>query len=309
MNPTTATLTNKEMENAPSYLGILLRQELAERGGWYRTFGIIWLVGLWIVPIFAHPLFFLWIGLILVLLATPAQTGVDVLDGTEEFTFTQPPTRAEVFLSRILPGAIFLFITGLLGALAVGFDLPQKFWSIFFSGGLTTPFRAIKEVHWYPLAVWIPLAAHVIAGGLAALAISRQQVLAAGIVGVIGAWAIAGIGLALEQGLTDRLHGWISTPVLIAATAGIFAFCFRAYQGKEATRAGAQTSSAPARRGGAWGWAIVVLVIALLLFFSLFWVRSAEVKSQQVQEVERAREEVLRVEEKGRVRSETPDSN
>jgi hypothetical protein len=304
MTTTTENLTNTASPSAPSYLDILLRQELADRGGWYRTFGIIWLIGLWILPVFNHPLFFLWIGLILVFLVTPVQTGVDVLDGTEEFTFTQPPTRAEVFLSRILPGAVFLFVTGLIGVLAVGFDLPQKIWGLVFSGGLTTPFRPVKEVHWYPLAVLIPVAAHVIAGGFAALAITRQQVLWAGLIGIIGAWAIAGIGLALEQGLTDRLHGWISTPLLFIATAGIFAFCFRAYQAKEATRAGA---AAPlASRGSRWPWIVLLIVVAVILFMSFFWVRSAEVKSEvrEAQKVER-----LRIDEAKRIRSTEAGSN
>lgn len=301
MNQIATTFPDKKMNPFPGYLGLLLRHELAAGGSWYRTFGIIWLIGLWIVPTFNHPLFFLWIGLILVFLFTPGQTGADVLDGTEEFTFTQPPTRADVFLSRMLPGAIFLFATGLIGALAVGFDLPQKMWSLVFSGGLTTPFRPVKEVHWYPLAVFIPVAAHTIAGGFAALAITRQQVLWAGLFGVIGAWAIAGIGLALEQGLTDRLHGWISTPLLVAATAGIFAFSFRAYQGKEATRTGA---AAPLpSRGSRWPWFLLLLVVAVILFMSFFWVKSTEVKSEGREAKQ------LRIEENGRLRPMPPGSN
>lgn len=281
MNPTTATLTNKQMENTPSCLGILLLREWENASGFYRTFGLIWVIGLWILPVLGHPLFVLWGGLILVFLLTPSQTGADVLDGTEEFTFTQPPTRAEVFLSRMLPGAIFLFATGLTGVLAIGFDLPQKVWSIVFSGGLTAPFRPVKEVYWYPLAVVLPLAAHAIAGGFAALAITRQQVLWAGIFGVIGAWAIAGGCLAAEQGLANRLNGWISTPALIAATAGISGFCFRAYQAKEATRAGAFSPGTMGRRRFGWGWFVAALVLVLLFVFSLFWVREAEPRSRE----------------------------
>ena len=305
MNKITATPGNHEMSSpAPSYLALLLRQELVERGGWYRAFGIIWLIGLWIVPIFSHPLFFLWIGLILVFLFTPGQTGVDVLDGTEEFTFTQPPTRADVFLSRMIPGTVFLLATGLIGVLAVGFDLPQKMWSLVFSGGITTPFRPVKEVHWYPLAVLIPVAAHTITGGFGALAITRQQVLWAGLFGVIGAWALAGIGLAIEKGMADRLNGWVSTPLLVVATAGIFAFSFRAYQSKEATRAGA---AAPlASRGNRWPWIVLLIVVAVILFLSLFWVNSAEVNS----EVREARKvERLRIDEAKRIRNTEAGSN
>lgn len=309
MNPTSTTLTNHQSDTPPGSLGILLRRELAERGGTYRIFGILWLVGLWIVPVFSDPLFFLWLGLIFVFLFTPSQTGVDVLDGTEEFTFTRPPTRADVFLSRMLPSAVFLFATGFIGGLAIGFDLPQRLWSLVFSGGLTRPFAPVKDVYWYSLSILIPLAAHTIAGGFAALAGTRQQVLWAGLVGVIGAWAIAGIGLALEHGLSDRAHGWISTPVLLAATAGLFALGFRAYQGKEATRAGAPTSTASSRRGGDYlSFFILLLVVIVLLVFSLFWDRKSEPASMS-REAESFREEMVRDNENRLVPPLRPGSN
>lgn len=304
MNANSELLSHSAMPPGHDCLRILLRREWNDAAAFYRTFALLWIIGLWILPVLGHPLFVLWSGLILVFLLTPAQAGVDVLDGTEEFTFSQPPTRAEVFLSRILPGAIFLVVTGVVGVLAIGFDLPQKFWSIFFSGGLTQPFRPVKEVYWYPLAVLLPLAAHAIAGGFAALAITRQQVLWAGIFGVLGAWAIAGGALAIEQGLANRLNGWVSAPALVAAIAGVSMFAFRAYQAKEATRAGAGAASLPVRRRGGWGWFLVALIV-LLLVLSIPFFRVREVGKEEAIRTN----ESLRIEKNGRIVPGAPDSH
>ena len=269
MSSTTIPKMNTSSKSEPrgDYLRILLAREVLHYQGWYRVFAIVWLIGLWIVPVFEHPMWLLWIGLLMVLFLTPGQAGVDVLENTEEFIFSRPPTRADIFLSRMLPTALFLLSTGLIGILAIGYDLPQRVWSLLFSGGLTRPFASVRDGYWYPLAVLIPLLAHAIAGGIAALARSRQQVLVAGIVGIGGSWAIAGLGLGLENLLAGRPHGWLATPILALACIGWSVFCYGKYRVKEARSIGGETRPA----GRIWHMSLWWVLWVFLFIVILGW--------------------------------------
>jgi hypothetical protein len=273
---TSLTQMKQEILPASNYLGILLRREFAESRGWYSTFAVIWFVGLWILPIFDHPGYLVFLGLLLVFLRTASQVGIDVLDGTEEFTFTQPPTRADVFLSRMLPTAIFLLISGVVGSLAIAFNLPQMLWSICFSGGLVEPFRPVMSDIWYPMAALLPLTSHVLTGGIAAEATSRNIVGVAGVAGLIGAFLIAALVYFLDLGQI-----WFSILLPFSFVVGVSNYSLRAYQRKEATRAGATTLPAQ-RRGFGWLWVIILFVVVLFVYLSFM-------KVSAIQQSERSR--------------------
>ena len=118
----------------------LIHQEWRQCRGPVVSLAMLSVLGLWVLVMFSHPGWLLGIGLLYVMMVTPGQAGRDVADGTEEFSFAQPPGRGPLYLARLAPGLAFLLVNGVVGGLAIAFDLPQRVWSLFFSGGLTETF-------------------------------------------------------------------------------------------------------------------------------------------------------------------------
>src|ERR1043166_5298214 len=70
-----------------------------------------WIVCTWVMPLYAHPAFILFFGVVFAIIAGPAYGGSDTAEGSEEFTFALPPTRSERYLARLTVGgsALLLF--------------------------------------------------------------------------------------------------------------------------------------------------------------------------------------------------------
>jgi hypothetical protein len=254
----------------------LLRQEWRLCRGAVTALAMLWVIGLWVLVIFNHPGWLLAVGLLHLLLVAPAQAGRDVLDGTEEFSFTQPPGRGPLYLARLSLGLVFLLANGVLGGLAIAGDLPQRIWSLCFSGGLTEPFGTHPEFLWYGLAVLVPTAAHGVTFVFAANAGSRAGVNLAWLAGILVAGIVTGVGLLLENVLWQAPNGFLACPALLVTSvlpplAGYFA-----YLRKEATGSGGAGSL-----GGGSGLWIVAIIFGLLLFLLLgfFWMRTSAVRS------------------------------
>lgn len=292
MNPC-ATNPTRSVTNQSAWLALLDNE-------WQRhrrpVIGLLltWIIGLWILVLFNHPGFTLAIGLIYVLLFAGQQAGIDIVNGTEEFSFAQPSGRGPLYLARMTPGLVFILTVGILGGLAISFNLPQKIWSLVFSSGLTEPFAPIRSRDrlWYPLSVCIPLAAFSITFALAALARSRALVFGAWLPGIGGAAGIAVGGSLCESMLWQRANGMLSCPLLLACTVLCLLGGYLLYQRKEAVKGSGQ----PIGGSSAWIWILVGLII-LFLFIMFFFVNVSYRKSSSLaREAVQAQEAMSRAE-------------
>lgn len=260
----------------------LLRQEWRLCRGAVTALAMLWVIGLWVLVIFNHSGWLLAVGLLHLLLVAPAQAGRDVLDGTEEFSFTQPPGRGPLYVARLSLGLAFLLANGVLGGLAIAGNLPQHLWSLCFSGGLTEPFGTAPEFLWYGLAVLVPTAAHGVTFVFAANAGSRAGVNIAWLAGILVAGIVTGVGLLLENVLWQAPNGFLACPALLVTSvlpplAGYFA-----YLRKEATGSGGVAGSLA---GGGLLWlSMLIFGLLLLLLLGFSWMRVSAVRSMSEQE-------------------------
>lgn len=255
----------------------LIRQEWYLSRGPVVLLAMIWLIGLWILVIFDHPAYLIAIGLCHVILVSPSQAGRDIIDGTEEFSFTLPPGRSPIYLARCAPGLAFLLVNGLLGSLTIAYSLPQRLWSLCFSGGLTDPFAPVSAIHWYGMAVLLPCAAHAVTVALAANARSRAVVNYSGMLGIAAAGSLMVFGFFLEDPLWQKPNGFIAGPMLFAMTVLVLRGGQHFYCGKEATGSGGAVGGV--RRAGVL-WFIAMLMGLLVCLAAFFWLwRSVAVRS------------------------------
>lgn len=254
----------------------LLRQEWRLCRGQVIPLAMLWVIGLWVLVIFQFSGWLLAIGLIHVVVVSPAQAGRDVLDGTEEFSFSQPPGRSPLYLVRLAIGLAFLLANGLLGSLAIAGNLPQRLWSLCFSGGLTEPFATGSSLMEYGLVVLAPTAAHGITFAIAANAGTRAGVNLSWLGGIAATAGIAIAGLFLEGLLWRVPNGFLIGPALLATTVLAPLVGHQLYQRKEATGSGGSIV-----RGGGWGWWMVGIIAALvaLMLLSFFFFRVSAVRS------------------------------
>lgn len=277
----------------PSVLPALIHQEWKSCRGTIIGLSVLWIIGLWVLVIFHHPVWLMIIGLIYVLAVSSSQGGRDVIDGTEEFSFALPPGRGPLFISRLAPGLAFLTANGLLGGVAIAFNLPQRLWGIVFSSGLTDPFPPVEVSLWYALALFIPVAAHSITFSIAALIGTRAGVSFSWVLGFIGAGAIVLVGTYAENLLWSPSYGYLTVPGLLAVSVLAPFSAYQLYLRKEASG----SSGAVARRNNSKGLLTVaaIIVFILVFFMLLSWWRFAAVRdsAERIQDEQRVRETTL----------------
>ena len=102
MNPFTSSSPGS-VTNQSAWLALLDNEWQRFRG---PVIGLLlaWVIGLWILVLFNHPGFILATGLIYVVLFAGQQAGVDIANGTEEFSFSLPTGRGPLYLARMAPG-------------------------------------------------------------------------------------------------------------------------------------------------------------------------------------------------------------
>ncbi|HUW56869.1 MAG TPA: hypothetical protein VMZ92_09550 [Planctomycetota bacterium] len=234
---------------------------------WLRMCGYIlpmfaiWLVGIWVVPVFYHPAWVLAFGMMYVLVGATAFAAMDVMGGSEEFTFALPPTRAQLYLTRLLLGLGTTVAFTALGVLAVGLDLPQMLWGLFVNSGFTGPFPVCDEPMVYGLAIALPTAAFACVYSLASNAGTRTTVMLNAFAGLLLAGAVLIGGLLAEAGLWDRLNGYVSIPALLAITPMALLIGYGFYVRKEGI-------NRPTPVGGSrasWVWVVIVVVVVVFI--------------------------------------------
>jgi uncharacterized membrane protein len=287
----------------------LLYQEWKLSQGPVVALALLWFIGLWVLVIFHHPAWLLAVGLIHVMTLSSAQAGRDVIDGTEEFSFTLPPGRGPLFLARLTPGFLFLTLNGLLGGAAIALDLPQRIWSLVFSSGLTDPFPAVHYPLWYVMVLFVPVAAHAITFSTAALAGSRAGVNLSWLAGAVGAGAIVIAGFSAEDLLWRAPNGFLTIPALFAVAVLVPFGGYQAYLRKEASG----SSGVANRNGSRSGFVIAAIIVAIIvvLFMSLMFFRLTAVSHSATQNeirVRQAEEERQREAERENAMSAPPAS-
>ncbi len=96
-----------------------------------------WLIGIFILRIFDTPP---WVGLfagVFALYLSPSSGGSDISEGSEEFAFALPVSRAEHYLARMVFGLFWVAFFCLPGLALVVYDVPGTLWSWFVESGFT----------------------------------------------------------------------------------------------------------------------------------------------------------------------------
>lgn len=289
MSETLSSIAPLTIPNRPSVLRALIHQEWQLCRGSIIGLSVLWIIGLWVLVLFHHPAWFMVLGLIYVLAVSGNQGGRDVMDGTEEFSFTLPPGRGPLFVSRLTPGLWFLIANSLLGGMAIAWDLPQRVWSVVFSSGLTDPFPRVEEPLWYAMALLVPVAAHAISFSIAALVGTRAGVNLSWLAGFAGVGAIVLTGTLGESLLWKNPNGFLTSPALLAGAVLVPLAAYRAYLRKEAS--GSSGSTGDRSSGKALLIIAAVVAVVLVLLMLVFWTRASGVRNSSIRDAqERAAE-------------------
>jgi hypothetical protein len=246
----------------------LLWAEWFAHGKLLLGFITLWLISVWLLPVFVHPGWILVLGLFYALVAGPTYGGSDVIQGSEEFTFALPATRAERYWTRLVVGGGALLAFTALDLVALGLDLSQALTRLYIDTGLIQP-RAILKPGLLSGLVWaFPFATFAFSFALAANTHSRTLIFTAWFWSLLAALAILRLGLFYEELVWDRTTGFFSGPLLLATGVLVLGAGHYRYVRKEVGYPAAPLVI-PSRW---WAWIILLLIgigLALILISSL----------------------------------------
>jgi hypothetical protein len=202
-------------------------------------------------------------GLFYAYVAAPTIGGMDAAEGSEEFAFSLPATRTQIYLTRLALFGGNLIALLAAGLLTIAFNVPQHLWGLVVESGLTEPFPVARGL-WYAIAFCAPLAAGACAFVLAAVARSRGAVTNAGTHGVFFAGIVGIAGRMAENVRWERMNGLIVCPALVMLTVAVLGFGLYQFRRKEGI-------SRPAAVGG--GKRLIWIIVALLAggLMLMFW--------------------------------------
>jgi hypothetical protein len=227
-------------------------------------FMVLWLLLVWILPLFTHPGWILLLGGIYAIFAGPAYGGGDVLDGSEEFTFALPPTRAERYGARVLLGAGTLVLLTGINLLALGFDLPQVLAGLYVKTGIMPAGPVIRPGWLYGLVFAFPFALFSFSFVLASLTHSRVVILSGWFWGLLAALLLLQLCFWYEQLVAEKLTGFFACPILLVCGLAALFIGYRGYREKEIDRA-----VVPLVLPGFWWLWILVFLLGLALVLLL----------------------------------------
>lgn len=195
--------------------GLIWREWLLHRGTLY-IFMAIWLIGLWVLPIFSHPNWITVFGCLFAVAVASSMGGGDAAEGSEEFAFALPVSRGEHYRLRLAFGLSWLAFFVFAGLLAIAFNLPQLLWGLVVESGFTESNPRVKNPRTsYGLAVLVPFALFSTVFAASALARSVKGINGAQIGGVVLTYVAAGVVAWIEA----RMGRPVSTDVLCSALA------------------------------------------------------------------------------------------
>jgi hypothetical protein len=197
------------------------------------AFLILWLVCVWILPLFTHAGWILLVGAAFALVAGPVYGGGDTIEGCEEFTFSLPATRAERYMARLVVGGGALLLLTTLDLLALGLELPQFLARFYIEAGLVEPLPILEPRLLHGLVLAFPLAIFAFSFAVAAASHSRMLILTAWFWSLLSALAVTHMAFRYEEFVWGELNGYCSTPILMVLAMAALWGGFRAYQAKE----------------------------------------------------------------------------
>ncbi len=221
---------------------------------------VFWLVGIWVLPLYADPGWILLFGGVYALWAGPRFGGSDTIDACEEFTFVLPPTRCERYATRLVVGGGALLLFSAVDLLALGLDLPQRLTKISVQAGLVQPQPLLKTGFLYGLVLALPLAVFAVSFALSAVTHSRRLVLTASFWALLVSLGALRLGFWCENFIWGNLNGYFTCPLLTIIAVAVLWAGARAYARKEIGPQGAPIPL-PARR---WLWSGLFLLALLL---------------------------------------------
>lgn len=224
----------------------------------------VWLVGVWVLPLFAHPGWILVLGPIYAFMAGPVYGGGDIMNGCEEFSFALPPTRAERYWARLLVGGGTLLLITAMNLIALGLDLPQVLARFYVETGIIRPLPVLKPGLLYGLVVALPFASFSFAFTISALTHSRILILLAWFWAALAGLALLQIGFWYEDLVWEQLNGYFACPLLLASAGAALLFGQHIYRRKEIGE-----PSLPLTLPGNWWLWILLFVVGLGLALAL----------------------------------------
>jgi len=220
------------------------------------VFIFLWLAAVWLLPLFAHPLWILMVGVGYALTAGPAFGGMDVIHGCEEFTFTLPPTRSDRFWARLAVGGGGLLVLTLITVYALEANLSDVLFRLVLDSGLGGVELRRPELL-YGLVFAFPFAIFAIGFTVAALTTRRTIAFTAWIWAALGGLASLRAGAYVEDQVWDRFNGRVTVPGLFATAFLTLSIGRQFYRRKEAGEAGA-----PLRMPLSWWGGMGLLMLA-----------------------------------------------
>lgn len=225
-----------------------------------------WLAVVWLLPLVAHPLWVLLVGIVFALVAGPAFGGSDVIHGCEEFCFALPPTRAQRFTARLLVGGSWLLALTVMDVLALDLNFSDVLFRVFLDTGLATVEVRQPEML-YGLVFAAPFAVFALGFSVAALATNRTVALTAWLWGAFGALSVLRLGFLVEEAIWERLNGRLAVPLLSGVALLALFVARRLYARKEAG------SGVPLRIPRSWWITLLAVVLAGLAVAALIsWI-------------------------------------
>jgi len=251
--------------------GLLWREWLLHREELTWIFSA-WLLGVWVVPI--HPMYFLIpFGVLSACILAPSFGGSDAAEGSEEFSFALPPSRAQRFMVRLgLGGGTLLGLLGI-AVLAGLLNLPQALWGLVFESGYTLSFAPPVPPLICSLACVLTTATFADMFVAGASARSPTAILPHWIRGLFFTGCVLGGGFLIEaviwSGRAAGPNGLVSCTLLGAWTLGRLAYGYRDYRRKEGI------SGLPplvTRGGRSRAWMILLILLAIVLILGFLFV-------------------------------------
>jgi hypothetical protein len=255
----------------PSVVEGILWREWILHGNLILNALALWLVCGYVVLAFFHPGCVLVFGVIYAIIAGAAFGGSEAVEGSEEFSFSLPPTRTDRYVVRLLFGLMTVLGFTVFGVVTVAFDVPQLLWGLVVTTGYTEPFPPCETDFLYSLAVLLPYAIFCTTFAFAAVASSRGVAQVAWFNGTLAVGVVLGLGLLGEELLWGELNGIIACPAVGILGTAVMAVGYLAYRRKE----GISRPSPVAQARSAVGWIFAVILLLLVFFlYALLPLRS-----------------------------------
>jgi hypothetical protein len=230
------TLPTYEISTA-TVLKMLLWREWFEHKSWLQMFLSFWVILLIVVPIIAHPVFILILSIVFSMAASLLLGGSDATDNRQEFMFTLPSTRAELFYLRFGLGMIALLLFIIISHIALKWGWSQAFWGLFVETVLTEPYRYVVDYRIVLYSFVIPISTYLVTFSCKSMANTPTQAHGYVLPAILVAGLLIGGGFYSEYYFLSKITGVISSVFILVIAVFLHVLGFYAYCGKEAITA------------------------------------------------------------------------